>query len=340
MRVYRNHVLSTFVAIFALVVLAGTDPALAQFKNAPATGGFPLPTGQIAFIREKDVWLMEADGSNAHELVTTGRADNRVVWSPDNQEILYCQYGVMNYDLPGGGGGAVKLYDVFAVRMDNPKLPKQISQDALSSSPAYFPDGKLIAYVVNLHSFDVHAELPNYQVYVAGVYGNPSAKPLNTGKLTSKLQLNFPAVSPDGKTIAVCVTDEQQVATPQQVYGIAFVSASGFTADPDTFKKNNIAIRGGFGPSYSPDGRFVAFIDATTKPRSLSIWDVEKKSKKVIFTAPGGNDLNTSAPSWSSDGNWIVFATNKGNVMLVDRGGKNSKLLTAQGTDAFPAFSN
>jgi len=328
------------LALVTLFAAAAVPDAVAQFKAAPE-GGFPPPQGQVAFVRDGNLWLMNADGSNAREVVVSGRLANKVVWAPDNMEILYCQSGVMNYELPGGGGGAIKLYDIFNSSLDNPQIIKPTTQDAQSSSPAFFPDGKLIAYMVNLHSFDVHAELPNYQVFVAGVTGSPSAKPLNKGKITPKFQLMTPAVSPDGSTIAACVTDEEAIASPTQVIGIAFFPATGFSSGtPDEWKEKAKAIPIAFGPSYSPDGRFMAFADGTTRPRSLALWEVERGVKRTIYTPALGYEVNTTAPSWSPDGNWLVFANGKGNVMLIDRNGKNLKPLTAQGTDAFPAFSN
>lgn len=82
------------------VALWGSGPvAEAQFKDAPA-GGFPPPSGRIAFMRDQDVWIMNADGSGARQLAPSGRASNRLAWSPDNAEVLFCQEGFQQYQLP------------------------------------------------------------------------------------------------------------------------------------------------------------------------------------------------------------------------------------------------
>jgi len=49
------------------------------------------PDGQwIAFVRWADLWLVRPDGTDAHELLATGKLPAReVVWSPDSQRIVF-----------------------------------------------------------------------------------------------------------------------------------------------------------------------------------------------------------------------------------------------------------
>jgi dipeptidyl aminopeptidase/acylaminoacyl peptidase len=49
------------------------------------------PDGQwIAFVRWTDLWLVRPDGTDAHELLATGKLPSReVVWSPDSQRIVF-----------------------------------------------------------------------------------------------------------------------------------------------------------------------------------------------------------------------------------------------------------
>jgi Tol biopolymer transport system component len=322
-----------------LALCSVAPAARAQFKEAPE-GGFPPPAGRIAFMRDQDVWIMNADGSGARQLVASGRAANRVVWSPDNAEILFCQDGFQQYQLPSGGGGKIKLYDIFAARVDAPGNVKQITTDAMSSSPSYFPDGARIAFTRNLNTFDLTKEVPNYQVYVAGTYGNPKPKSLNLGEASVLLQLMGPAVSPDGKQIACVVTNEKALASPKQTLGIAIFPAEGFKGTPEEGYAAAAKIPTSAGPSWSPDGRYLALVDASSDPRSLAVYDVARQTRRVIYKPLKGFDLTTAPPSWSSDGNWLVFANSKGTILMVDRNGANLKALTKGGTDANPAFSN
>ena len=330
----------SLVVIMAVLFVSGfAADTLAQFKEAPA-GGFPPPSGRIAFMREQDLWIMKADGSEPKQLAASGRAGNRLVWSPDNAEILFCQEGFQQYQLPAGGGGRVKLYDIFAMRVETPGPSKQVTNDAMSSSPSYFPDGNRIAFSRNLNTFDLSKEAPNYQVYVGGTYGQPKPKTLNSGDLNSGVQLLSPDVSPDGKQIACVVTNEQALSTPKQTLGIAIVPAEGFGGPAKEWFDRAAKIPTASGPSWSPDGSYLAFVDASSDPRSLGLFDVKRGTKKVIYKPLKGFDLATSPPSWSADGNWLVFANSKGTILMVDRNGANLKALTKSGTDANPAFSN
>jgi Tol biopolymer transport system component len=321
------------------VGLAWPLPAPAQFKDAPE-GGFPPPRGQIAFVRNQSLWLMEADGSKPRELTASGRIGNKVVWSPDNAEILFCQVGLQQYQLPAGGGGSMKLYDLFAVRVGNPGAVKQITDDAMSSTPSYFPDGQKIAFTQNLHTFDFKQEVPLYQVFVSGTYGNPPAKNLNLGTVSPDLQVMAPAVSPDGQTIACAVSSTADITTPKQTIGIAFFPAAGFKGTTAEWTKKAQNLPAATGPAWSPDGRFLAYVDNGTRPRSLGLYDVERDVARTLYTPASGFDLTAVAPSWSADGNWIVFGDVKGFIQIVDRTGHDQRTLTREGTDAYPSFSN
>lgn len=336
--------LSRIALILAGAILCATAPewtevARGQFKDA-LKGGFPEPTGQIAFVRDRDLWLMEADGSNPRSHLVSGRIANKLVWSPDNQEILYCQLGMQQYQLPNGGGGTVKLYDVFAVRASNAKSVKQVTSDAMSSSPDYFPDGARMAFTRNLNAMDLSAEFPLYQVFVGGIHGKPEAVNLNQGRLSTQLQLMTPSVSPDGKTIACAISTEIQMMSANSSMGIVFFPSTGFKGTVLEWQTKAKIIGGGASPVWSPDGRYVAFVDQSTNTRSLALWDIEREVKRTVYQPLTLFGLTTVPPSWSPDGNWIIFANVKGNIMIVDRQGNNLRSLTRGGVDAYPAFSN
>jgi Tol biopolymer transport system component len=210
----------------------------------------------------------------------------------------------------------------------------------VSHSPSHFPDGQRIACVRDLHALEVYALEPLYQVFVAGKYGRSAAHNLNQGKASQRLQLLAPAVSPDGETIACVVTSDTLLSKldTMKAFGIAFFPASGFTGGVAEARKQAAAIPRGFGPAWSPDGKHVAYVDMRTM--ALGLYDVESQSGKILFKPRAGSRVANATPSWSSDGNWIVFANVKGHIFMVDRHGKNLRALTTRGGDAVPAFSH
>jgi hypothetical protein len=50
------------------------------------------PGGQIAFVRDGDIWVMQADGTRQKRLTTTGDC-SRPIWSTDARCILYSRMG-------------------------------------------------------------------------------------------------------------------------------------------------------------------------------------------------------------------------------------------------------
>ena len=60
---------------------------------------------QIAFVRDEDIYVMNADGSSQMRLTDHPRWDRHPVWSPDGGEILFAsdrqgrwQWYIMNAD--------------------------------------------------------------------------------------------------------------------------------------------------------------------------------------------------------------------------------------------------
>jgi Tol biopolymer transport system component len=327
-------------AVLLAAVTGPPEGSRAQFREQPESG-FKAPSGQIAFVRDQDLWVMEADGSKPRLLLKSGRiAKKNIAWSLDNQEILFCQSGTLQYQSPAAAGGAKRLYDIFAVRVSSPHATKQLTGHADSHSPSHFPDGQRIAFVRDLHALEVYELEPLYQVFVGGKYGSPAAWNLNRGEPTGRLQVLSPAVSPDGQTIACVVTSDTLLSKvdTMKLFGIAFFPAAGFNGRVDEARERAEAIPGGFGPAWSPDGKHVAYVDTHT--RALGLYDVESQTKKILFKPRAGSGVSNTTPSWSSDGNWIVFANLKGHIFMVDRNGKNLRGLTTLGGDAVPAFSH
>ena len=113
-----------------------------NLTNQPGFDNQPLwsPDGtQIAFVTDReggnvDLWLMNADGSNARRLASTPGDDNLGGWSPDGQKIVYSNKDEV----------AESLWIIDVASGESTRLTE--SQDGGDSAPTWSPDGERIAF--------------------------------------------------------------------------------------------------------------------------------------------------------------------------------------------------
>ena len=199
-------------------------------------------------------------------------------------------------DIPAGRGRpeVLGVYDVPAAG-GAARLVVGGPLGAYASHPAWSPDGKRLA-VTHWTEGDQH------DIFTVGIDGR------NLRRVTSTGQAYAPAWSPDGKTIAF---SNDGVMTA--------VSSEG----------GELRVFGGgdlnrycFGGDWSPDGSTLA---ASCNNRLLA------------FQADGGirelaADAN-SAPSWSPDGNWLVYQSGNG-LAIVSIAGAASTRVDLHGAEA------
>ena len=96
--------------------------------------------GRLAFVRENDVWVVEAGGGEPVRL-TTDPADERLLrWSPDGRYIAFASTRSGYQDIwivPVAGGAPRKLTD------------RAMHVDDYRYGPTWSPDGRLVAFVSN-----------------------------------------------------------------------------------------------------------------------------------------------------------------------------------------------
>ena len=60
---------------------------------ASAARSSGAPSGQIAFVRGGDIWVMDADGGSVRRLTTSFERDSSPAWSPDGGNIAFLRDG-------------------------------------------------------------------------------------------------------------------------------------------------------------------------------------------------------------------------------------------------------
>jgi TolB protein len=89
-------------------------------------------------------------------------------------------------------------------------------------------------------------------------------------------------------------------------------------------------------PAFSPDGRYLAYVGDQTGQGQIYV--AEASGARARLLTPSAV-LNTD-PSWSPDGNFIVFVSNETDIYVIKPDGSGLKALTKdQGVNRRPGFS-
>ena len=129
-----------------------------------------------------DVWVMNADGSDATNLMRSDRQSGGAPdWSPDGTQIVYARKTAI-WTMNASGSA---------------QRPLSIDQRGAKQRPAWSPNGAEIAFALFTDKFNSH-------IYVVDANGG-TATPVTVGQAASRR--DFPAWSRDGERIAYGADD-------------------------------------------------------------------------------------------------------------------------------------
>lgn len=234
--------------------------------------------------------------------------------------------------------------------------PVQVTNGSANhTSPAYIAATGQIGFVSDENNRNV--------LYTSDIQGNNTRKILDM----EGISIDYPAWSPDGKTIAASVVEKCVSGMSACIYDIVVMNADGsnrrnltntpasewvpvwspdgqtiaFTSDRDGDSEIYLMNRDGSNvrkltdndgydgsPRWSPDGTRIAF----DTDRDGSDWDI------YIMNADGSNPLpvtnnstNDYAENWSPDGRWLVYlsdADGDTEICIIGVDGLNQSRLT------------
>ncbi len=223
----------------------------------------------------------------------------------------------------------------------------------VQAQPALSPDGRSVAFVSNRDG--------NYNIYVTLIHGGNLVEVTHDANMKSR-----PMWSPDGATLAYArlnhsgLPDIWEVpalgGTPRRLILNAADPAwspDGHSIAYENLADNSIWVSGASGenarlvassvktqwrytePSFSPDGREIAFIERTNGPYGeLEVADLAS-GKVQQLTNDGALALS---PAWSPDSRFIYFASSRGGTMNIWKiaagGGEPQQITSGQGDDA------
>ena len=263
---------------------------------------------EIAFVSDrggnKEIFVMNADGSDARAATANRSLNNFPSWSPDGDAIIYTSYRYLRRPL---------LFLSSRGQGKPGRLLARLGDSHAQYRGVFAPDHERMALVMS----DGEAS----QIYTVGLDGS------NLRRLTNGRAIDVsPTFSPDGKRIAF-VSD--RTGAPQV-----------YVMDVDGGNVRRLTYDGSYNtnPAWSPDGLWIAY--ETRVNGQFDIWMIDPEG--VTNVPLETNPRSDEGPSWAPNSRQIVFSsTRRGNADLyvVDRDGSNLRRITAAaGNNTSPAW--
>jgi TolB protein len=274
------------VVIALLAGLTGAPFGAGAAARARAAGPKLLITSNRD--GKADLYLINADGSEARNLTRDPAEDTGGSWSPDGKRITFAS------DRSGN-------VEIFVMDADGANVRQLTNDPGADRTPAWSPDGKKIAFASD--------RTGNAEIFVMNADGT---EPVNVTR--DAAYDGDPAWTADGKQILLA---SNRMGNEFRLFSM---DAGGGNVQLLPAREG-----GGFGglyPACSPDGKQIAYAEAVDEARELFACNAQGREKKRL-TRLGGINL---FPSWSPDGKQIAFQHHenlqaRGSIWLTDAAG-------------------
>lgn len=302
-----------------------------------------------------NIWVVKTDGTGLEAITrvtAAGAGSHEPEWSPDGEQIVF--FSIMNLD-GGATSPANDAYNIWVVNSDGSDLTP-LTQTTASGvetiSPEWSPDGEQIAFYSNMNISGSPTDTANatYNVWVINRDGS-NLDPLTETTANNALSIS-PQWSPNGEQIvfsSLMNLDGSPTGTSNGFSNIWLMNSDG---------TNKVALTqitapgtaNAISPQWSPDGTSIAFsstmsLDGNplgTATSANNIWLIDAdRSNLTALTQTTAASASSSTPSWSPNGDLIVFTSllnldgsttgspnNNENIWLINSDGTNLNPLT------------
>ncbi|MDD8021414.1 MAG: Tol-Pal system beta propeller repeat protein TolB [Acidobacteriota bacterium] len=267
-------------------------------------GERPYFTTKIVFVSNRDgndeLYMMDYDGANQTRLTFNKWRDYMPAWSPDQRAIVFTSYRTGNPDL-------VILYPYEGKMVT-------VSNKGTNFSGAFSSDGKKLAFCSTRDG--------NAEIYVSRADGT------GISRLTFNSAIDTaPSWSPTGREISFT---SDRTGSPQL-----------YIMDAEGGNVRKVSFGGDYldSPVWSPDGERIAFVSRVNNFFDLYLLNLKNNQISKLTESNARNE----SPSWSPDGRHLVFSSNMSGpiqIYSIDYDGANLRLLTSQGENKLPNWTN
>jgi TolB protein len=272
-------------------------------------GGQPVYGTHIYFTSDrtghKEIWVMDADGSNQRQITKFNSIAQYAAVSPDGSTIAFTVW-------PGFDQPRIAVYSTDPVR----QLPFYNQKSSVNAAPSFTPNGKQILYVSTIGRA--------HGIFIAGLNGS-NFRPITLSEFDDA----EPKVNPRTGNEIVFSSGR---SGPQQVYRANIDGVDIERLSDGTGEAAN--------PCWHPKGQFIAF--AWTRgygAGKFNIFTMDVATSNYLqLTHDEGKNEN---PSWDPGGTHIAFGSNRTGsyqiwTMLAD--GTQLRQLTTIGNNTNPAW--
>jgi len=321
-----------------LICLTCTLFFSAQAAKLPPekAGKIGVPLGKIAYIHDKDLWVMDWDGKNQFKVVTAMNAAGKISWAPDGKRIAFSRRGSVKTEGPDYLGGSHRVYDIFIGYLDSAKTNTnwwyRLIGGLGARNPEWSADGSQIIFTNDLNAHLAAPLYPNYQTCITDTVGG-SYEIVRTDYEDTLFSTLMPTRGPGNQYAYVVYKGVNPL-------GVVISSLDKKTLTQNDFTSGKIKlIPRVTGPAWSPDGKWLAYVDISITNQAIHIVKPDLSEKYEVYRPTAGLNLQTFPLSWSPDSKWLTFGTSDGSLWIIDITGKQLKQITGPGLNSAPAWS-